>query len=231
MTVLVLPDHLQPAKPLIKPGAVRLAPAPARLFTKPGYLDRYENHIENEVFIQRLMQGALEQAEADRHEFRHNRRTGGRLTLEQVAAIAGGAAGAWTVTNELRAILQGATGAIVPATDTVKIALLLSTSNIGASSTTYAGVTNEVATAFGYTAAGVSTTLTVSTVSTSNGQLAFTQAQWTASGGSITARFGLAYKSAGHVYAYFLCDSTPADVTATDGNTFTISAGNIWTIS
>jgi hypothetical protein len=33
------------------------------------------------------------------------------------------------------------------------------------------------------------------------------------------------------VYAYFLCDSTPADVTATDGNTFTISAGNIWTIS
>jgi hypothetical protein len=225
---LILPNQPQP---LIKPGAVFLKPTPAKLFASPGYLDREENHIDNEAFIKRLVEGAQEQAVMDRHEWRHNPRTGGRLTPEQVAAIAGGAAGSWTMTNELRAILQGASGAIVPATDTVKIALLLSTSNIGASSTTYAAVTNEVATANGYTQAGITTTLTVSTVSTSNGQLAFTQVQWTASGGSITARFGLAYKSAGHIYGYFLCDSAPADVTATNGNTFTISAGNIWTIS
>lgn len=204
-------------------GAVLLRPAPAKLWTAPGYLDREENHIENEAFIKRLIEGAQEDAVKEAHIARHNPRL--------YAPIAGGAAGSWTMTNELRAILQGATGAIVPATDTVKLALLLSTSNIGATSTTYAAVTNEVATAFGYTQAGITTTLTVSTVSTSNGQLAFTQAQWTASGGSITARFGLAYKSAGHVYGYFLCDSTPADVTATNGNTFTIAAGNIWTIS
>jgi len=146
--------------------------------------------------------------------------------------IAGGAAaGAWTLTNELRIILMGATGAIVPATDTVKIGLAASTSNLSATSTTYAGVTNELSTANGYTVGGITTTLTVSTVSTSQGQLAFTQAQWTASGGSITARFGFAYKSAGHLYGYFLCDSTPADVTATTGNTFTISSGNLWVIA
>lgn len=207
-------------------GAVLLKPAPAKLWVSPGYLDKHENHIENEEFIKRLVNGALEEAEAKQHWARHNPREAAKF----YPPIGGGAAGAWTLTNELRVILQGATGAIVPATDSVKIALLLSTSNIGATSTTYAAVTNEVASANGYTTAGVATTLTVSTVSTSQGQLAFTQAQWTASGGSITARFGLAYKVAGHVYAYFLCDSTPADVTATNGNTFTISAGNIWTL-
>jgi hypothetical protein len=224
-------------------GAVLLKPAPAKLLTSPGYLDRYENHIENDAFVKRLIEGAQEDAQRELIDLRRAWRTSAddervrrreyerKLFETEGIHIGGGAAGAWTLTNELRAILQGATGAIVPASDTVKIALLLSTSNIGASSTTYAAVTNEVATANGYTQAGITTTLTVSTVSTSNGQLAFTQVQWTASGGSITARFGLAYKSAGHIYGYFLCDSTPADVTATNGNTFTISAGNLWVLS
>lgn len=207
-------------------GDVLLVPAPARLWAQPGYLDRYENHVENEAFITRLVTESQEDAVAQAHWRRHNPRE-----ARWLPPVGGGAAGAWTLTNALRIYLQGQTNALVPATDTTKIALLLSTSNIGASSTTYAAVTNEVATAFGYTAAGVATTLTVSTVSTSNGQLAFTQAQWTASGGDITARFGLHYKVAGAVYAYFLCDSTPANVTATNGNTFTISAGNIWTLA
>lgn len=237
MSNLILPEAYTPStlvspsgsplfkrpEDLVKPGAVLLKPAPAKLFNVPGFIDKEENNIANDVFVRKLLQFAEEEAEKNAHLRRHNPRT--------YPPIAGGAAGAWTLTNELRVILQGASGAIVPATDTVKIALLLSTSNIGATSTTYAAVTNEVATANGYTQAGVATTLTVSTVSTSNGQLAFTQAQWTASGGSITARFGLMYKVAGHIYGYFLCDSTPADVTATNGNTFTISAGNIWTLS
>ena len=49
-------------------------------------------------------------------------------------------------------------------------------------------------------------------------------AVWTASGGSIVARFAVIYKSAGNVLCYCLLDSTPADVTATTGNTLTVAA-------
>jgi len=46
---------------------------------------------------------------------------------------------------------------------------------------------------------------------------------WTASGGSITARFAVIYESAGDVLLYCLLDDTPADVTATSGNTLTLA--------
>jgi len=141
--------------------------------------------------------------------------------------IGGAAAGAWTFTNELRTkILQGS---FAIGTDTFKMALLLGTSNIGSGSTTYAGVTNEVANANGYTTGGVTVTLSLS--GTTSVPIAFTQAQWTASGGSITARFVLLYKSGANVYAYALCDSGAADVTATSGNTFTVTAGNVATLA
>ena len=118
-------------------------------------------------------------------------------------------------------------------TDTFKVALFLSTSNIGAASTTYAGVTNEHANANGYTTGGISlgaltlagtTTVTVDDPS---------DMVWTASGGSITARFGVLYESGGDVVCYFLLDSTPADVTATTGNTLTIAlhASGIFTLA
>jgi len=56
---------------------------------------------------------------------------------------------------------------------------------------------------------------------------------WTASGGSITARFAVLYENAGDVVCYCLLDSTPADVTATDGNTLTITlhASGIFTLA
>lgn len=209
------------------PGSVLLRPAPAKLWQTPGWVDKEENHIDNEVFLRKLLDGAQQDAEDKAKTQRRNP----RLMGFPPGGIGGGAAGAWTLTNVLRVYLQGLTSAIVPNTDSVKIALFLSTSNLAATSTSYAAATNEVATASGYTQAGIASTLTVSTVSTSQGQLAFTQVQWTASGGSITARFGVMYKVAGAIYGYFLCDSTPADVTATNGNTFTISAGNIWTIA
>ena len=41
---------------------------------------------------------------------------------------------------------------------------------------------------------------------------------------SITARFAVIYEVAGNVLCYALLDSTPADVTATTGNTLTVAA-------
>lgn len=130
------------------------------------------------------------------------------------------AAGTWTFTSAGRTdILAGtlATG------DTYKCALFLSTSNIGAASTTYAGVTNEVANAVGYTTGGIAITFTVSGTTTVTVDIA-TDPVWTAAGGSITARFAVLYEVGGRVLCYALLDSTPADVTATDGNTLTVAA-------
>ena len=113
------------------------------------------------------------------------------------------------------------------------MALFLSTSNIGAASTTYAGVTNEHANANGYTTGGFSLgalTLAGTTTVTVDDPA---DAVWTASGGSITARFAVIYKSAGNVLCYCLLDSTPADVTATNGNTLTVAlnASGIFTLA
>lgn len=130
------------------------------------------------------------------------------------------AAGAWVFTSEGRTKLLDGTFDID--SDTWKIALFLSTSNIGSGSTTYAGVTNEVANANGYTIGGITITLSLAGTTTVTVTTA-TSMVWTASGGSITARFAVIYESGGRVLCYCLLDSTPADVTATDGNTLTIT--------
>lgn len=131
------------------------------------------------------------------------------------------AAGAWTFTNASRTSLLDGTFDV--ADDTFKMALFLSSSNIGASSTTYAGVTNEHANANGYTTGGISVDLTLSGTTTVTVDIA-TDPVWTASGGSITARFAVIYEVSGNVLCYCLLDSTPADVTATSGNTLTVAA-------
>lgn len=133
----------------------------------------------------------------------------------------GGAAGTWTFTNTGRTSLLDGTFDID--SDTWKMALLLSTSNIGAATTTYAGVTNEVANANGYTTGGVSITLTLAGTTTVTVDIS-TDPVWTASGGSIIARFAAIYEVSGKVLCYALLDSAPADVTATDGNTLTVAA-------
>lgn len=58
-------------------------------------------------------------------------------------------------------------------------------------------------------------------------------AVWTASGGSIVARYAVLYEVGGNVLAYCLLDSAPADVTATTGNTltFTINASGVATLA
>jgi hypothetical protein len=131
------------------------------------------------------------------------------------------AAGTWTFTNGGRTKLLDGTFDID--TDSWKMALFLSTSNIGAASTTYAGVTNEVANASGYTTGGIAITLTLAGTSTVTVDISVDPV-WTAAGGSITARFAVIYEVAGNVLCYALLDSTPADVTATDGNTLTVAA-------
>jgi hypothetical protein len=129
---------------------------------------------------------------------------------------------AWAFTNTGRTKLLDNTGFDID-TGSYKMALFLSTSNLGAASTTYAGVTNEVANANGYTTGGVAVTFTLSGTTTVTATLAGS-AVWTASGGSITARFAAIYEVAGNILCFCTLDSTPADVTATDGNTFTVAA-------
>jgi hypothetical protein len=138
-------------------------------------------------------------------------------------------AGPWTFTNGGRTKLLDGTFDID--TDSYKMALFLSTSNIGAASTTYAGLTNEVANAVGYTTGGIALTFTLAGTTTVTVAIA-TAPVWTAAGGSITARFTVLYEVAGNVLCYALLDSTPADVTATDTNTLTVGSngGTVFTL-
>lgn len=139
------------------------------------------------------------------------------------------AAGSWTLTNAGRTNLS--TGTYLDA-DSYKIALFLSTSNIGAASTTYAGLTNEHANSFGYTTGGNAVTLSRSGTTTVTFDTT-DPAVWTASGGSIIARFAVLYEVAGNVLAYALLESPAADVTVTTGNTLTltINASGIFTLA
>lgn len=139
------------------------------------------------------------------------------------------AAGNWTFTDGGRTRMLN--GTFDFDTDTFKMALFLSTSNIGAASTTYAAVTNEHAAANGYATGGVA--ITVSLSGTTTVTVDSTDAVWTASGGSIIARFAVIYEVAGDVVCYCLLDSTPADVTVTTGNTLTvqINASGVFTLA
>jgi hypothetical protein len=119
-----------------------------------------------------------------------------------------------------------------------KINLYLSTSNCNTLSgdTALANLTNQVATNFGYTQNDKAVTITTAQASGTVTVDETTNPSWTASGGSITARFAVIYDDS-HASKQALCvcllDTTPADVTATTGNTFTItqSVSGLFTIS
>lgn len=122
-----------------------------------------------------------------------------------------------------------------------KMALFLSTSNANtlSGSEVIADLTNEHANANGYTTGGVA--IGSETWTNSSGTITFDVADgaWTASGGSIVARYAVIYKNATvnsvvkPILAVCLLDTAPADVTATDGNTFTvvINASGVFTMS
>lgn len=137
------------------------------------------------------------------------------------------AAGKWKMYESAK--LAWANGDIDFDTHAFKINLYLSTSNAdtltAATITQLTDITNQVATNFGYTQ-----NTKVITLSTANATGTITidgsDVSWTASGGSITARFAVIYDDT-HAsdMPCFVCllDTTPADVTATDGNNFNIN--------
>ncbi len=140
------------------------------------------------------------------------------------------AAGAWVFTDAGRTSLLDGTFDID--SDTWKMALFLSTSNIGSASTTYAGLTNEHANANGYLTGGKSIVLALTGTTTVKTDIN-TDPVWTAAGGSIVARFAAIYEVGGNILCYCLLDSTPADVTVTTGNTLTVAAhaSGVFTLS
>lgn len=109
--------------------------------------------------------------------------------------------------------------------DTFVMRLYSSASNIATTSVGDATTaTNELSTANGYTSGGQTV---AATWVRSGGTVTFdvADAVWTASGGSITARFAAIVDTTttpDEVVAHSLLDNTPANVTATDGNTFTV---------
>ena len=132
------------------------------------------------------------------------------------------AAGSWLFTNTGRTSLLNGTFDID--TDTFNMALFQSTSDLGAASTTYAGVSDEHANANGYTTGGITTAgLTLAGTTTVTVDVT-TDPVWTAAGGSIVARFAAIYEVGGNILCYCLLDSAPADVTVTTGNTLTVAA-------
>jgi hypothetical protein len=84
-------------------------------------------------------------------------------------------------------------------------------------------LTNEHANGNGYTTGGETIEFTLSGTTTVTVDIT-TDPVWTASSGPITARYAVIYEVGGNVLCYSLLDTTPADVTATDGNPFTVAA-------
>lgn len=116
-------------------------------------------------------------------------------------------------------------------TATWKLALFQSTSNLSAASTTYAGVTNEVANGNGYTTGGISVTLSVTGTTTVTIALSAVP-EFTASGGNITGvYYAVLYEVGGDVAAYCLVDDTPAAVTIVNTFTLEITSTDVFNIS
>lgn len=96
-----------------------------------------------------------------------------------------------------------------------------------ATHTVKADVTNELSTANGYTSGGASLGSVTWTQSAAVVTFDAADTTWTASGGSIVARWAVIYDDTptspvDPLVAYILLDTTPANVTATDTNTLTL---------
>lgn len=131
------------------------------------------------------------------------------------------APGPWKFTNS--GLMSLITGVLDLDSDTFKLALFQSTSNIGPSSTTYAGLTNEVANGNGYTTGGASCSIYRSGTTTVT--VLFDAVTFTASGAGITARYAVIYEVGGTVLAYCELDSAPADVSIAPLNVLVVGVG------
>ena len=139
------------------------------------------------------------------------------------------AAGKWQLYNTAKLNIGGAVD--LTAADHFRVALVASTYTPDLTNSTWNDVTaDELATANGYTQGGFGIAQTwtnaagVETFDSDN-------PTWTASNGDIAARYAVLVHDANgdgtlattdKLIAYCLLDTTPADVTATDGNAFVI---------
>lgn len=139
------------------------------------------------------------------------------------------AAGTFTLYDGVAAYLGD--GTIDLNTDTLNITLHTSTYTPSQAHDAYEDLTNELATANGYTNGGAALTTVTYNQTGGVATLDSDNQVWTASGGSITARYAVIRSTtANKLVGYYLLDDTPADVTATDGNTLTVgpNASNGW---
>lgn len=114
-------------------------------------------------------------------------------------------------------------------TDTIKMALFLSTSNcanVALATAHYATLTNELANGNGYTTAGEALTGVSYSETGGTATLTSNPASWTASGGNLVFRFAVLYDDTAtnkDLIAYCLLDTTPADITVPNGATGTVT--------
>jgi hypothetical protein len=152
------------------------------------------------------------------------------------------AAGKWKLYEAAVLRLSDGTFDMDNASLGLKMALFLSTSNCNTLSVgtgVYGDLTNEVATNFGYTQPGQALTGETWTKSGSVTTFDCDNVVWTASGGDIVARYAVIYCDAtvNSIVKPLLCvsllDVSPANVTATNGNTFTvaINASGVFTVT
>ena len=115
--------------------------------------------------------------------------------------------------------------------DTYKVALVTSSSNAinrAMSPATYGSLTNEVAAGNGYSTGGVSIGSPTWTDNNGVEELVLSNAEWVVSGAGITFRAAVLYNSTtGKLLAYFIADSTPANVVAPAGKPLVIGVG-LW---
>lgn len=145
------------------------------------------------------------------------------------------APGPWVIYNDFK--LNIGKKLIDLINDTFKVALVTSLSNaIDATLTpaTYTTLNHEVASGNGYTTAGASAATPAWTGGGATASSTFDTADvtWTASGAGITARAAVLYDvTSGHLVAYMLLDSAPADVVIQPAVTEVIQIANVFTLT
>jgi hypothetical protein len=152
------------------------------------------------------------------------------------------AAGAWKAYQFFKEYIADGTFDLDNASLGLSMALFLSTSNadtLSVGTGVYGDLTNEHANANGYTTGGIALTNEVYTQTSGTATFDCDNVVWTASGGSIVARFAVIYVNAtvNSIVKPLMCvsllDTTPGDVTATNGNTLTVAihASGVFTLS
>lgn len=120
--------------------------------------------------------------------------------------------------------------------DTFKLSLHTSSYTFSATHDDLAATSDQLSTASGYTSGGA--TLASVTWGQTSGTATFDAADvsWTASSGSLVFRRGVIYSDTSttdKLVLSVLFDTTPADITVADGNTFTVQwhASGIFTLA